>query len=373
MKKTLLSAFIFLIMNSLILIAQVNSRLVYVSNTYNSPEVGKGTLVFDVEALSDSGDVSINVYGNSVKLDDDFRDNLRDWQYSDHYFDEENYNYGPMEYNETTGVLSFVYSAKFSITTRKTLTGSWQKIVRITLVYRLADVNAAVKWNYGPVDNLMDGYRVKDEDLNDITGVREDIPAELSQVPLPVELVSFSGKVTQENSVMLKWKTATEVNNYGFEIERATLNGDNEEWLRIGFVEGSGSSNSPKSYTFTDKNVTGGNSFIYRLKQIDIDGSFSYFGEVIIKMVPAQFKLFQNYPNPFNPGTKIKFSLMRKEKVKISIYNVIGEKVLTLTNKSFDAGTHEIDFNANGLKNGIYFYRLQAGKYSEIKKMVLLK
>jgi hypothetical protein len=117
---------------------------------------------------------------------------------------------------------------------------------------------------------------------------------------LPVELISFSGKYKKEN-VYLDWQTVNEVNNYGWELERCGLiinQQTNYNWQSIGFVSGSGNSNSPKSYSFVDNGVEGANSYLYRLKQIDTDGSFEYSPEVKIVVEKIEFVLNQNYPNP---------------------------------------------------------------------------
>jgi hypothetical protein len=193
-------------------------------------------------------------------------------------------------------------------------------------------------------------------------------------IPLPVELVSFNAKVIN-NQVKLVWATETEVDNYGFEVERAAFkNGINElNWNRLGFVEGHGNSNSPKQYSFTDKNPAGGKKLLYRLKQIDTDGQFSYSNEIEVDIDFNEFVLFQNYPNPFNPVTKIKFKLQKSGMARLVVYNVIGEKVRSLLNEVMEEGIHEVEFNAINLPSGVYIYRLEAGKYKETKLMQLLK
>jgi len=89
--------------------------------------------------------------------------------------------------------------------------------------------------------------------------------------------------------------------------------------------------------------------------------------------LPSKYNLKQNYPNPFNPSTKIKFDLPKPETVKIEIYNIIGQKIETLLNKSMPAGYHEVTFDGQNLSSGIYLYRIEAGEWQDVKKMVYLK
>ena len=108
-----------------------------------------------------------------------------------------------------------------------------------------------------------------------ITGNIYGEGTQCGQLPLPVELISFTAKV-KEYKVILEWRTETEVDNYGFDVQRSVIGVQNSEWIKLGFVEGHGNSNSPKQYSFTDKNPFGGSKFKYRLKQIDTDGQFEY-------------------------------------------------------------------------------------------------
>ncbi len=192
--------------------------------------------------------------------------------------------------------------------------------------------------------------------------------------PMPVELTTFSASVI-DNSIELNWHTATEVNNYGFEIERASsqTSPGQDSWEKIGFVKGNGNSNSSREYSFTDENVTAG-TYSYRLKQIDNDGSFKYSQIVEASfMKPDKFELSQNYPNPFNPSTTIKYSVANAGFVTMKLYNIVGEEVATLINEEESAGYYQIKFNASNLASGIYFYTLTAGNFRETKKLVLLK
>jgi len=186
---------------------------------------------------------------------------------------------------------------------------------------------------------------------------------------VPVELLFFSVKVA-ENSAQLNWQTATEVNNYGFEIERKQ---DNADWDKIGFVEGLGNSTTTKNYSFVDKNFIGETNFKYRLKQIDFNGNYEYSHEIEIEIVPSKFTLYQNYPNPFNPSTIIRYQLPKESMVVIKIYTILGSEVMELVNEKKETGAYEVEFSADNLSSGTYIYRIVTDDYVETRKMTLLK
>ena len=147
----------------------------------------------------------------------------------------------------------------------------------------------------------------------------------------------------------------------------------NANWSTIGFVDGNGTTTEKKTYSFIDKSVSSG-KYLYRLKQIDFDGTFTYSKEVEINFAaPLTFSLSQNYPNPFNPTTTIKYTLPEASNVKLTLINALGEKVMDLVNGKENSGNHEIKLNGSNLASGIYFYRLQTEKYTAVKKLILLK
>lgn len=190
---------------------------------------------------------------------------------------------------------------------------------------------------------------------------------------VPVELTSFAANVFG-NDVKLVWKTATETNNSGFEIQRS--NGG--EFKTIDFVNGHGTTTQPQTYNYTDKNLQSG-KYSYRLKQIDFDGKSEYSSVVEVEVLgPKEFSLEQNYPNPFNPTTTINFSLAADSKVTLKVFNILGQELMTLLNGNFTAGNHKIDFDGSSLNSGVYLYRIDAtgvdGKtFSSVKKMILNK
>ncbi len=194
-------------------------------------------------------------------------------------------------------------------------------------------------------------------------------------IPLPVSLASFMSSVNGRD-VKLSWKTESETNNAGFEIERseAELN----QWVKAGYISGKGTVTTPTNYTFEDKKLNSG-KFNYRLKQIDNNGNFQYhaLSNVVEIGLPSKFDLSQNYPNPFNPVTKIDFSLPLDAKVSIKLYDITGREVKTLVNDQRTAGYYTVQFNGSDISSGTYFYRIMTkssgADYIMTKKMVLVK
>ena len=154
---------------------------------------------------------------------------------------------------------------------------------------------------------------------------------------------------------------------------------DNLIWTNVGSIKAAVLSNSPKQYSFLDKNLQSG-KYQYRLKMIDNNGTFEYSKLIETEVVqPKNFELCQNYPNPFNPSTKINYSLPFDSKVNLEVYNITGERICELVNEEQSAGYYSVDFGSSRLSSGVYFYRITAvdkatgNNFSAIKKMILLK
>jgi hypothetical protein len=190
--------------------------------------------------------------------------------------------------------------------------------------------------------------------------------------PLPVQLTSFTASA-KKFDVTLEWKTASEKNNYGFDIERRSSDGI---WTKIGFVGGHGTTTVPNEYSYSDKNAPSG-KLNYRLRQTDFDGAFEYSSavEVISGATDASFMLGQNYPSPFNPITTIEFSIPDDSPTSLKVYNTLGQEVATLIDgQSLSSGLiHRVTFDGSNLSSGTYYYILKSGKFSAVKKMILLK
>lgn len=192
---------------------------------------------------------------------------------------------------------------------------------------------------------------------------------------VPVELASFTANSIR-NEVTLNWRTVSELNNSGFDIERAVSGTTN--WSKVGFVTGNGTTNSEMSYSFKDAGLVKG-TYSYRLKQIDYNGNYKYYqlAGLVSVGVPNKFELSQNYPNPFNPATKISYDIPFDSKVAIKIFDVTGKEVASLVNQVQVAGYYTVNFNASSLSSGVYFYQINAdgGNQNFVKtmKMMLIK
>jgi endonuclease/exonuclease/phosphatase family metal-dependent hydrolase len=184
---------------------------------------------------------------------------------------------------------------------------------------------------------------------------------------VPVELASFSA-VYSNSSINLSWVTATETNNYGFEVERSV---NMTDWQQVGFVQSSGNSVETKYYSYSDKEIKGTNVY-YRLKIVDLDGSYEY-SKVLSVSVPVDFTLYQNYPNPFNAETVIKYSIPYYSLYKITLYDVLGSNVKVLSEGFADAGVYNVHLTDIGLSSGTYFVEMRTDAGIKYIKILLMK
>jgi photosystem II stability/assembly factor-like uncharacterized protein len=273
--------------------------------------------------------------------------------------------------NSVSGTLKILEDVSYSDINNATAVGYEGTILRTT--------NGGNSWtNQVSNTNLrLMAVSFPDSDNGTTVGVNGTI-LHTSNGGVPVELTSFIVKVL-ENKVELTWSTATETNNSGFEILRGVypaIGGtqNDNSWKSIGFVPGFGTTTEPKSYSFTDEDVTTG-IYRYCLKQIDFDGTFEYSNEIDVEIdiTLKEYFLYQNYPNPFNPTTTIKYDLPNKSDVSLIIYDMLGRKVKELVNTRQQAGRYEIHFNSSTLTSGVYFYQIIADKFINSRKMILQK
>ncbi len=200
-------------------------------------------------------------------------------------------------------------------------------------------------------------------------------------IPLPIQLASFTGYEIPGSGVLLRWTTVSEINNYGFNVYRRIEAQPDFSELPNSFIPGHGTTNEPQHYEFRDASATAA-QWYYRLKQTDLDGTIHFTDPIQVSVLtavkndiaPREFSLSQNYPNPFNPSTQIKFSVEATGHAQLDVFNILGQRVVTLYNDIAEAGVyHTVRFDATSLSSGMYFYRLQSGTKTQLKKLMLLK
>ena len=287
------------------------------------------------------------------------------------------HNFGGGAYDAvtTTGsggslmVLNFVLNVANTGTSVST---SWTDMVTVRFTTLDATGNANLVWSTG---NIL----VYDDD--EITEMGQGTFTNLNTSPLPIQLASFTAAAQkQTGTIVLNWSTASETNNYGFEVQKSLDTSDVYETIENSFIEGHGTTVDAHSYMFTDITVKPG-VWYYRLKQTDLDGTIHYSDRILPngvtgvteRALPTVFALDQNYPNPFNPATMIDFALPKESHVRLEVYNVLGQRVAMLADEVRQAGYYSINFNASHLASGLYLYRIAAGEVVMVKKMMLTK
>lgn len=193
--------------------------------------------------------------------------------------------------------------------------------------------------------------------------------AAINYFAVPVEMVSFSAK-NVGNDIVLNWRTSSEQNNKGFEVQRST---DRINWESLSFIPGNGTTTSINDYTFIDKTALSGLQY-YRLMQVDYSGGI-VFSNVIAaeKLRPEMFELYQNYPNPFNPETVIRFTLPHTQKISLKLTDILGNDIATIAEGFYEGGSHSVSFRAGELAGGVYFYTLASQNGSLTRKMLIIK
>jgi hypothetical protein len=204
----------------------------------------------------------------------------------------------------------------------------------------------------------------------DDSDVYRDSLTVFNDTVLPVELTSFDVRL-DGTAAVLDWRTASEENNLGFDIQHAVGTATFET---IGFVHGAGTTSEPSDYTYTVKGLLPG-SHRFRLRQIDLDGTTSVSQKIdVTVVVPERIYLSEGYPNPFNPATTFDLAVKVEQEVRVQVFNEIGRHVTDLFAGRLPANdTRSITFDATGLASGTYILQVQGVDFSESRRVVLLK
>jgi type IX secretion system substrate protein len=192
------------------------------------------------------------------------------------------------------------------------------------------------------------------------SGASGEIHTDLCANPSPVELTAFSARKGPQN-ITLNWSTATEINNFGFEIERKA----GMDWETIGFVAGAGNTSAEQQYQYHDNSVTAlphNGSVSYRLRQIDRDGSFDYSPAIEVMLPTSVVSMeLEASPNPVQSQVSIRFSIGTEQRINLAIYNSLGQEMTRLAvDEYYNAGTHILPLNATDFPTGIYIVTLSS-------------
>jgi len=199
----------------------------------------------------------------------------------------------------------------------------------------------------------------------------------MGDIPLPVNLSSFTAIQTSANFVQINWTTQSETGLVGYNVYRNVSENINTGLMLNYLLIDPSNTSSESNYSFIDEEVEFEQTYYYWLESVEQDGSSEYYGPILIRIeeeeipeLPNQTVLQSAYPNPFNPTTTIAFDIKEGETGILTIFNVKGQKVIS---ESFVAGSHEYKWQADKNTSGVYFYKLQTESYSKISKMLMLK
>ena len=255
-----------------------------------------------------------------------------------------------------------------------TVPASYIDIARIRFTTKKVSGHSSLAWRTGQPNTNVSVF--KDDNA---TLVAPGTLFGLDNSPLPIQLSSFVASVASAGHAGLRWTTLSEINNYGFEVQKAADKSAAFQSISGSFTAGNGTTTVKHDYSYVDNSYATGN--VYRLKQLDLDGTLHFSDAadplavtgVSVKALPTEYSLSQNYPNPFNPSTKIDFAIPKQSQVTLKVFNVLGQEVATLVNGVLTPGQHSATFNASKLASGVYFYSLNAGNFVSTRKMMLVK
>jgi predicted outer membrane repeat protein len=193
--------------------------------------------------------------------------------------------------------------------------------------------------------------------------------------PLPVELTTFQA-FAGDGQVALRWRTESELDNDHFLLYKRKAG---EGIFRVlTQIPGHGTTTEPHDYDYVDRFVQNSIAYEYQISDVDITGRETIHEQIVSatpsrSIAPLDFALYSNYPNPFNPTTTIRYDMKENGLVSLRIFDLLGREVVTLVNGQISAGTHTVVWDATGLPSGVYLCRMEAERFVETRKMMLLK
>ena len=203
-----------------------------------------------------------------------------------------------------------------------------------------------------------------------------------SDISLPVTLSSFAA-TAGDGEVTLHWIMESETDNLGFHVYRALEAEGVYKRLTAEVLEGAGTSTDRREYRFADVRLTNGVTYWYKLEDVAFDGTRTMHGPIAVtpqaeevaevQALPTEYGLSQNFPNPFNPTTEIRYQLPEASYVVLAIYDALGQKVQVLVEGFINAGYRSVVWDAKDVASGLYFVRMEAGDFVEVRKMAVIR
>ena len=278
------------------------------------------------------------------------------------------YSSGPMDYDLQEGMYYLIY-VQWDVNTNYY---NEQTIAPYPIPCSFGELVGGIGWDWSPT------YNVPADPTQENTGAENTEVAYYQTLitddilTAPAAPSNLAATPINETSIEVTW-TDNSNNEEGFLVQRKLTVGGT--WADLTTVGADVTS-------FEDGSLVTGNEYCYRVRSFNAAGNSAYTAEdcavptgieEITSGIPTDFSLFNNYPNPFNPATTIYFAVPEVSYVEIKVYDALGSEVATLLADTKEAGYHNVQFDASNLNSGIYFYQLQAGSFSETKKMILLK
>jgi hypothetical protein len=204
----------------------------------------------------------------------------------------------------------------------------------------------------------------------------EDDECQIPFENLPVELTAFEA-LADGRSTILQWRTASETNNAGFELQHRYLGEaakSTAAFTALAFIEGHGTTIEAQTYSFRLDELEPGHH-VFRLKQLDYDGRFEYSPEIEVAIeLPEAYLVSEVYPNPFNPQASFSFSVSRSQEVTVSVYNMLGQRVAVLFSGVVSAGTaRTLQVDGSRLESGTYIVRVLGEGFVHTQTITLVK
>ena len=257
------------------------------------------------------------------------------------------------------------------------VTTSWQNIVTLQFtINNLTSVNVSI-------DDGTDAAAYFDNHTNapkSGTTAWNVTNQDLGDQSLPVQMGNIAATASAGEGIVLAWRTESETNSAGFHVWRSQSENGTYKPVTTSLMSSKGNGSSATAYKYVDKNVLDGNKYWYKIEEVSTDGKSEFFGPISVQGIPlpTEYSMAQNYPNPFNPETTIKYELPEVSEVSVNVYTLLGKEVKTLVNKIQNAGRYAAKWNGTGedgkrVPSGIYFIRIQAGIFSQTRKMTFMQ